>query len=91
MLKTLNDHLAERSPESSERINRLAEALAHAIPMYKDMNRICPSCKEGIVFTSLQDITPFHCHHCGQHLYESRENTGVLRITESPKETPLRK
>ena len=33
MLKTLNDHLAERSPESVERINGLAEALAHAIPI----------------------------------------------------------
>lgn len=63
MLKTLNDHLAERSPESVERINGLAEALAHAIPM--NMKRLCPSCKEGIVLTSLQDITPFHCHHCG--------------------------
>lgn len=66
MLKTLNDHLAERSPESVERINGLAEALAHAIPM--NMKRLCPSCNKDSTGSSLQDITPSKCKACGEIL-----------------------
>ena len=66
ILKTLNDILAVRSPESVERINGLAEALAHAIPM--NMKRLCPSCNKDSIGSSLQDITPSKCKACGEML-----------------------
>lgn len=58
MTKTLEQLLAERSPESIMLIN----ALAHQMQI--EIKEICPNCEKPIVLDNQKDTNPFKCNHC---------------------------